>query len=141
MIYLASRSPRRRELLTQIGVRFEPLLFREGTRQDSDTDEAVLPGEQAADYVQRVSRLKCDAAWQRVVMLGRPRRFSTGWTGKTKRPPRTEPGGLPCPVTTVQVDVRALAGGAYAPDSIAASACQIRALANFASNPPYPLAA
>ena len=68
MIYLASRSPRRRELLTQIGVRFEPLLFREGTRQDSDTDEAVLPGEQAADYVQRVSRLKCDAAWQRVVM-------------------------------------------------------------------------
>jgi len=68
MIYLASRSPRRRELLTQIGVRFEPLLFREGARSDQDTDEAVRPGEQPDDYVRRVTRLKADAAWQRVVM-------------------------------------------------------------------------
>ena len=68
MIYLASRSPRRRELLAQIGVRFEPLLFREGSRRDADTDEAALPGEQASDYVQRVARLKAEAAWQRVVM-------------------------------------------------------------------------
>ena len=68
MIYLASRSPRRRELLTQMGVRFEPLLFREGARNDTDTDEAVRPGEQADDYVRRVTRLKADAAWQRVVM-------------------------------------------------------------------------
>ena len=49
MIYLASRSPRRRELLAQIGVRFEPLLFREGARQDIDTDEAVQPGERPDD--------------------------------------------------------------------------------------------
>ncbi len=68
MIYLASRSPRRRELLAQIGVKFEPLLFREGTRQDSDTDESALPGEQPEDYVRRVTRLKSQAAWQRVVM-------------------------------------------------------------------------
>jgi septum formation protein len=68
MIYLASRSPRRRELLTQLGVRFEPLLFREGARSDQDTDEAVRPGEQPDDYVRRVTRLKADAAWQRVVM-------------------------------------------------------------------------
>ena len=68
MIYLASRSPRRRELLTQIGVRFEPLLFREGGRTDADTDESVRPGEQADDYVRRVTRMKCEAAWQRVVM-------------------------------------------------------------------------
>ena len=68
MIYLASRSPRRRELLLQIGVKFEPLLFREGTRQDNDTDESVLPGERADDYVRRVTKMKCDAAWQRVVM-------------------------------------------------------------------------
>ena len=67
MIYLASRSPRRRELLMQIGVRFEPLLFREGTRQDNEIDEAVLPGEQPDDYVRRVTRIKSDAAWQRVV--------------------------------------------------------------------------
>ena len=68
MIYLASRSPRRRELLAQIGVRFEPLLFREGARQDIDTDEAVQPGEQPDDYVRRVTALKVEAAWQRVVM-------------------------------------------------------------------------
>ena len=68
MIYLASRSPRRRELLAQIGVKFEPLLFREGPRQDADTDEAVRPGEQPDEYVRRVTMLKCEAAWQRVVM-------------------------------------------------------------------------
>jgi septum formation protein len=68
MIYLASRSPRRRELLAQIGVKFEPLLFREGPRQDADTDEAVRAGEQPDDYVRRVTRLKAEAAWQRIVM-------------------------------------------------------------------------
>ena len=68
MIYLASRSPRRRELLAQIGVKFEPLLFREGSRTDSDTDESVKPGEQPDEYVRRITRLKCEAAWQRVVM-------------------------------------------------------------------------
>ncbi|HTS83731.1 MAG TPA: Maf family protein, partial [Usitatibacter sp.] len=67
-IYLASRSPRRRELLTQMGVKFEPLLFREGARADADTDEAVRPGESPDDYVRRVTRMKAEAAWQRVVM-------------------------------------------------------------------------
>ncbi|MBL0141956.1 MAG: septum formation inhibitor Maf [Betaproteobacteria bacterium] len=68
VIYLASRSPRRRELLAQIGVRFEMLLFREGSRQDSDTLEDPFPGEHADDYVRRVTRLKVEAAWQRVVL-------------------------------------------------------------------------
>jgi septum formation protein len=68
MIYLASRSPRRRELLAQIGVKFEPLLFREGPRQDADTDEMVRQGEPPDDYVRRVTQLKSEAAWQRVVM-------------------------------------------------------------------------
>jgi septum formation protein len=68
MIYLASRSPRRRELLAQIGVKFEPLLFREGSRQDADTDEAQRPGEDADAYVRRVTQMKAEAAWQRVVM-------------------------------------------------------------------------
>ncbi len=67
-IYLASRSPRRRELLNQIGVKFEPLLFREGARADADTSEAVTPGESPDDYVRRVARMKAEAAWQRVVM-------------------------------------------------------------------------
>ena len=66
MIYLASRSPRRRELLAQIGVRFEPLVFREGTRADTDVDEAVRDAESPDEYVRRVTRLKCDAAWRRV---------------------------------------------------------------------------
>lgn len=42
------------------------LLFREGTRQDADTHEAVLGGEQPEDYVRRVTMLKAEAAWQRV---------------------------------------------------------------------------
>lgn len=68
MIYLASRSPRRRELLAQVGVRFEPLLFREGTRQDSDTDESVLAAEKPDDYVRRVTLMKAAAAWNRVTL-------------------------------------------------------------------------
>jgi septum formation protein len=68
MIYLASRSPRRRELLAQIGVKFEPLLFREGSRQDPETDETPQPGEQPDAYVKRVSLAKAHAAWQRIVM-------------------------------------------------------------------------
>lgn len=68
MIYLASRSPRRRELLTQIGVRFEVLLFREGARQDPDTDESVRLGEAPDDYVRRVTTAKVEAAWKRVTM-------------------------------------------------------------------------
>ena len=68
MIYLASRSPRRRELLAQVGVRFEPLLFREGARADADTDESVHPGESPDDYVRRVTRMKADAAWKRVTL-------------------------------------------------------------------------
>ncbi|MGE5615684.1 MAG: Maf family protein [Bacillota bacterium] len=67
-IYLASRSPRRRELLAQIGVRFEMLLFREGARRDGDTDEAVIGGETPDDYVMRVTRQKANAAWERVLM-------------------------------------------------------------------------
>jgi len=57
-IYLASRSPRRRELLTQIGVRFDLLLFRSGAREDAEVNEDWLPGESPEAYVQRVARIK-----------------------------------------------------------------------------------
>jgi septum formation protein len=67
-IYLASRSPRRRELLQQIGVRYEPLLFREGNRADPDTDESVKSGEDPDGYVRRVTTMKANAAWSRVTM-------------------------------------------------------------------------
>ena len=65
-IYLASRSPRRRELLTQIGVRFELLMFRGVPREDPDVDEAVLPEESPEDYVVRVTLAKAQAGVQRI---------------------------------------------------------------------------
>jgi septum formation protein len=57
-IYLASQSPRRRELLAQVGVRFDLLLFRAGQRCDPQTNEDVLPGETTENYVQRVAAAK-----------------------------------------------------------------------------------
>jgi len=57
-IYLASSSPRRRELLNQIRVRFDLLLFRHSPRNDAEVDEAPLPGETPQDYVVRVARAK-----------------------------------------------------------------------------------
>ena len=57
-IYLASRSPRRRELLTQIGVRFDLLLFRGDPREDAEVSEDCLPGESPDTYVVRVARAK-----------------------------------------------------------------------------------
>ena len=57
-VYLASRSPRRRELLTQIGVRFDLLLFRTLPREDAEVNEAWLPDETPEAYVQRVARAK-----------------------------------------------------------------------------------
>jgi len=58
-IYLASRSPRRRALLEQIGVRFMPLEAGERV----DVDESVHPGESAEAYVERVTRAKAEAGW------------------------------------------------------------------------------
>ncbi len=57
-VYLASQSPRRRELLTQIGVRFDLLLFRNGDRADPETDETPLPGEAPEAYALRVAAAK-----------------------------------------------------------------------------------
>jgi septum formation protein len=65
-IYLASRSPRRRELLTQIGVRFELLMFRGIPREDPDVDEAVLPQESPEEYVVRVTLAKAQAGVRRI---------------------------------------------------------------------------
>lgn len=57
-LYLASRSPRRRELLNQIGIDFDTVVFRDGTRADSETDETPLSGENPVAYVERVARAK-----------------------------------------------------------------------------------
>ena len=61
-IYLASRSPRRRELLRQIGVSFELLFLREDPRRGRDVDETALPHEAAQDYVVRLARAKAELA-------------------------------------------------------------------------------
>lgn len=57
-IYLASRSPRRRELLHQIGVHFDLLSFRAAPREDGEVSEAMLPDEVPEAYVVRVARAK-----------------------------------------------------------------------------------
>jgi septum formation protein len=56
-VYLASASPRRRELLQQIGVPFRLI--------GAELDETPLPGEAPVDYVSRLAAAKADAGWQR----------------------------------------------------------------------------
>lgn len=63
-IYLASRSPRRRELLKQIGVGFELLLLREDPRRGLDVDETPREGERPLDYVERIACAKARAGAQ-----------------------------------------------------------------------------
>jgi len=63
-VYLASQSPRRRQLLDQIGVRHELLL--PGPEEDAEALEATIAGEPAAAYVERVTRAKLDAALDRL---------------------------------------------------------------------------
>jgi septum formation protein len=69
-LYLASQSPRRRQLLEQLGVRHALLL--PDPHEDSEALEAVRPGEAPAAYVRRVTRLKLDAALARLARRGLP---------------------------------------------------------------------
>ena len=69
-IYLASQSPRRRQLLEQLGVRYELLL--PGADEDAESLEAVLPGEWPEAYVARVTEAKLDAALTRLAQRGLP---------------------------------------------------------------------
>lgn len=72
-IYLASKSPRRRELLRQIGVEFELLLLRDRAPTGPEISEAALPDEAPLDYVLRVAGDKASFAqktmlWRRLPM-------------------------------------------------------------------------
>lgn len=69
-VYLASQSPRRRQLLEQIGVRHELLL--PDAEEDAEALEAVRPGEAPLVYVRRVTALKLDAALARLKRRGLP---------------------------------------------------------------------
>lgn len=63
-IYLASKSPRRRELLRQIGVEFELLMLRDNTSRGPEVSEIAHEGELPEDYVARVTREKAQCARQ-----------------------------------------------------------------------------
>jgi septum formation protein len=69
-IYLASQSPRRGQLLEQLGIRYE-LLLADAT-EDAESLEVVLPNEAPARYVQRVTQLKLEAALKRLKRRGLP---------------------------------------------------------------------
>ena len=71
-IYLASRSPRRRELLEQIGIAFEVLPMRGGLHHDVDVDETPLAGEAPVAYVARIAQTKAELGWRQVVMRSLP---------------------------------------------------------------------
>jgi septum formation protein len=64
-IYLASASPRRGELLRQIGVPFEA--------HPAAIDERRLPNESPADYVLRIAAAKADTVWASAAVQARPR--------------------------------------------------------------------
>jgi len=69
-VYLASQSPRRRELLTQWGVQTRLLL--PDPHEDAEALEAVRSGEAPARYVRRVTRHKLAAAQARLVRRAWP---------------------------------------------------------------------
>ena len=66
-IYLASKSPRRRELLRQVGVEFELLMLRSEGPRGADVSEDVLPGESPQVYVARVPNEKAAFPWNMVL--------------------------------------------------------------------------
>lgn len=68
LIYLASQSPRRRQLLEQLGIPHQTLL--PGPDEDAEALEVPLPGELPDDYVRRVTHAKLVAARVRLSARG-----------------------------------------------------------------------
>ena len=73
-IYLASKSPRRQELLRQLGVEFEELLLREAPGRRRDLVEQPRKDEIAVDYVKRIARAKAAVGWHRMLRRELPAR-------------------------------------------------------------------
>lgn len=74
-IYLASKSPRRRELLRQIGVEFELLMLRDGgSGRDAAVSEIPYENEAPENYVSRVAREKAECGWAAVLYRKLPQR-------------------------------------------------------------------
>jgi septum formation protein len=73
-IYLASKSPRRRELLRQVGVEFELLSLRSDAARGPDVSEDALPDEDPLAYVARVAHDKGAFAWKILALRRMPLR-------------------------------------------------------------------
>ena len=65
-IHLASKSPRRQDLLRQIGVEFDLIKLREAPGRDRDVQEGARTAEPALHYVERMARTKAAIAWSRM---------------------------------------------------------------------------
>jgi septum formation protein len=72
-IYLASRSPRRRELLAQLNIPFHLLMFRTRSDLGSELGEEAKPHEAPREYVLRIAREKAQAGWARMMQRRLPR--------------------------------------------------------------------
>jgi len=66
-IYLASKSPRRQELLRQLGIDFTELLLREAAGRRRDVVEAPRKDESPIEYIKRVARTKASVGWHQLV--------------------------------------------------------------------------
>ncbi len=66
LLYLASRSTRRQDLLRQIGIPFEVLRFREAPGRPPDVVEGAHDAEPPHHYVERIARTKATVGWQQV---------------------------------------------------------------------------
>jgi septum formation protein len=69
-VYLASKSPRRQELLRQIGVEFKELLLREAAGRRRDIVEAPRKDELPLEYIERMARTKAAVAWHKMGRRG-----------------------------------------------------------------------
>ena len=69
-VYLASKSPRREELLRQLGIDFVSLRLRESSERERDIVEGAHDAEPALHYVERIARTKATMGWQRMLQRG-----------------------------------------------------------------------
>jgi septum formation protein len=74
VLYLASRSARRQELLRQLGIGFELLRLREASGRQRDVIEVANDGEPPLHYVERIARTKATVAGQQMLRRGLPPR-------------------------------------------------------------------
>lgn len=77
-LYLASRSPRRQELLRQLGVGFDVLRLREASGRQRDVVEIAHDGEPALHYIERIARTKASVGMQQMHRRGLPPRAVLG---------------------------------------------------------------